>query len=55
VDELQGNEKPSETDFLTGRAIEPQEVAKLFLFLASDDAALVSGSNYRMDGGMLMH
>jgi NAD(P)-dependent dehydrogenase (short-subunit alcohol dehydrogenase family) len=38
-----------------GRAVEPMEVAKLYLFLGSDDAALVSGSNYRMDGGMLLH
>ncbi|KAJ9643184.1 uncharacterized protein PV06_05546 [Exophiala oligosperma] len=38
-----------------GRTLEPSEVAKLFLFLASDDAKMVSGSNYRMDGGMLLH
>ncbi|KIY03903.1 uncharacterized protein Z520_00595 [Fonsecaea multimorphosa CBS 102226] len=38
-----------------GRAVEPLEVAKLYLFLASDDAIMVSGSNYRMDGGMLLH
>lgn len=31
------------------------EVAKVFLFLASDDAVMVSGSNYRIDGGMLLH
>ena len=43
------------TDFAVGRAVEPLEVAKLYLFLASDDAVMVSGSNYRMDGGMLLH
>ena len=42
-------------DFGAGRAVEPSEVAKLYLFLASDDAVMVSGSNYRMDGGMLQH
>ena len=39
----------------TGRAAEPAEVANLFLFLASDDSVMVSGSNYRIDGGMVMH
>lgn len=38
-----------------GRAVQPLEVAKLYLFLGSDDAVMVSGSNYRMDGGMVMH
>jgi NAD(P)-dependent dehydrogenase (short-subunit alcohol dehydrogenase family) len=38
-----------------GRAVEPFEVAKLYLFLASEDATMVSGSNYRMDGGMVLH
>lgn len=42
-------------DSATGRAVEPFEVAKLYLFLASDDATMVSGSNYRMDGGMVLH
>lgn len=38
-----------------GRDAQPDEVAKVFLFLASDEASMVSGSNYRVDGGMLGH
>ncbi|KIW97961.1 uncharacterized protein Z519_01545 [Cladophialophora bantiana CBS 173.52] len=38
-----------------GRAAEPMEVAKVFLFLASDEASMVSGSNYRVDGGWVNH
>ncbi len=34
-----------------GRAGQPDDVAKLMLYLASDDAAFVSGSAYIIDGG----
>ena len=34
-----------------GRAGQPEDVAKLILYLASDDAAYVSGSAYVIDGG----
>lgn len=36
-----------------GRWGKPEEVANLAIFLASDDAAYVTGSTYYIDGGML--
>lgn len=37
------------------RLVEPDEVAELVAFLASDHAASVSGSSYLMDGGWSAH
>ena len=34
-----------------GRAAEPQEVVDLILYLCSDKAAFITGSNYLIDGG----
>jgi meso-butanediol dehydrogenase/(S,S)-butanediol dehydrogenase/diacetyl reductase len=36
-----------------GRLIEPEDVARLVLFLLSADAAVITGSCHRADGGML--
>ncbi len=38
-----------------GRAGTPQEVAKLVLYLASDDAGWITGMVYTIDGGMTAH
>jgi glucose 1-dehydrogenase len=37
------------------RAAQPEEIAQLAVFLASDDAAYVSGSTYYMDGGLMQN
>jgi len=36
-----------------GRMAEPKEVAALALFLCSDEAAFITGTNYPVDGGFL--
>lgn len=40
--------------FAVPRMGEPEEVTKLLLFLASDDAAFITGADYIIDGGMLL-
>jgi len=37
------------------RAAEPREVARLAVFLASDDAAYISGSTYYIDGALMQN
>ncbi len=36
-----------------GRMAKPQEIAKLALFLCSDDAAFITGNDYPIDGGFI--
>jgi 2-keto-3-deoxy-L-fuconate dehydrogenase len=36
-----------------GRMAQPEEVAALALFLCSDEAAFITGSDYPIDGGFL--
>jgi NAD(P)-dependent dehydrogenase (short-subunit alcohol dehydrogenase family) len=38
---------------LVQRLGEPEDIAKLALFLASDDASWITGSVYTIDGGIL--
>lgn len=37
------------------RAAQPEEIGKLAVFLASDDAAYVTGATYVMDGGLMQN
>ena len=43
--------KRREASIPRGRAGQPEEVANLILFLASDEASYISGGNYLIDGG----
>ena len=36
-----------------GRVICPEDVAKLVLFLSSDDASALTGASYLVDGGLM--
>jgi NAD(P)-dependent dehydrogenase (short-subunit alcohol dehydrogenase family) len=36
-----------------GRMGKPDEIAELALFLCSDSAAFITGSNYAIDGGFV--
>jgi NAD(P)-dependent dehydrogenase (short-subunit alcohol dehydrogenase family) len=37
-----------------GRAAEPEEIAALILYLCSEDAAFITGSNHLIDGGRML-
>jgi meso-butanediol dehydrogenase / (S,S)-butanediol dehydrogenase / diacetyl reductase len=39
---------------LVGRAGQPEDIAELALFLASDKASFITGVNYAVDGGQLL-
>lgn len=40
------------TRYPTGRLIEPAEIASLAVFLASDDARSITGTDVVIDGGL---
>ncbi len=44
---------PAQMAISTGRISEPEEIAALVAFLASDRAANITGSDYLVDGGMV--
>ncbi len=48
--EQEMNEKLSATQPL-GRMSQPEEIASLAVFLASDESSFVIGANYEIDGG----
>jgi NAD(P)-dependent dehydrogenase (short-subunit alcohol dehydrogenase family) len=43
------------TSHLVGRLGYPEEIAIAVAYLASDDAAFVTGETLRVDGGMTIH
>jgi len=38
-----------------GRIAEPEDVANLVAFLASDEASFITGQAYNVNGGLLFH
>ena len=44
---------PTRARIPLGRAGQPEEIGKLAAFLASDDAAWITGKIYRIDGGIV--
>ena len=37
-----------------GRAAQPEEIAAIIVYLASDDAAYITGQDWSVDGGFYM-
>ncbi|WP_207485572.1 SDR family oxidoreductase [Arenibaculum pallidiluteum] len=40
--------------FAVRRMAEPEEITRLVLFLSSDESAFMTGSDYVVDGGLLL-
>ncbi|WP_139346710.1 3-hydroxybutyrate dehydrogenase [Sinomonas mesophila] len=51
IPEAEVLEKVMLTEMAVKRLVEPEEVASLVAWLASDDAGMVTGASYTMDGG----
>lgn len=45
------NRKKFTKDVPMGRLVEPEEVARAILFLASDDSGFIVGEDIKVDGG----
>lgn len=54
-EERQQHQKRLENAHPIGRRGKPEEVARVILFLASDEAPFVTGSAYLVDGGLTAH
>jgi NAD(P)-dependent dehydrogenase (short-subunit alcohol dehydrogenase family) len=48
-------EKRMKSQFIQGRILDPDEIARLALYLASDDAKGITGQSINIDGGQVMH
>jgi 3-hydroxybutyrate dehydrogenase len=55
IDESEVLERVMLVESAVKRLVEPAEVASLVAWLASDDAAMVTGASYSMDGGWTAH
>ncbi|MGF6928621.1 NAD(P)-dependent dehydrogenase (short-subunit alcohol dehydrogenase family) [Chitinophaga sp. W2I13] len=49
------NEEQMAKSLPIGRIGQPEEIAKLVSFLASDDASFITGAEYNIDGGISVH
>lgn len=52
-DDPEGTAEKVAASIPLGRYAKPEEIASVVLFLGSDQSSFVTGSNYRVDGGML--
>ena len=53
-DAKQGDKVASGEDADDQRRLEPEDVAPLAVFLASDEARMITGQAYNVDGGLVM-
>lgn len=53
MDEYTGGKADSFGPQIQQRKADPVEIGKLIAFLLSDEAAFITGSTYRIDGGWL--